>query len=416
MKIAFILGSFPILSETFILSQITGLLDRGIHVDIFARGVGEDKVIHPDVYKYDLLSRTNYFGSNYQNITQSRPLRIFRIPYFIARYISNNPLPLIRSLNFLKYGKQAGNLSLFYTVEKLKNSHLDSYDIIHCHFGDIGRNSIIFRELGLIKGKFITSFYGWDCSSYTKKYGRDVYHELFKKTDLILCLSEEMRLRLVELGCPAEKIQIHHLGIDVDRFMPDLPGYKGNGSIKLLTVGRMVEKKGIEYAIRAVSQLVQKYPDIHYTLIGDGPLRKVLERLTDELGISDNVHFLGPKNQTDIIDAMKRSDIFLAPSVTARDGDMEGTPTVLMEAHAMKMLVLSTFHSGIPEVVLDGRSGYLVPERNSKEIAKKIEYLIERPDKWNEMLEHGRSHIEKEFNTAILSEKLEGMYRYLIQN
>jgi len=414
MKIAFFLSSFPTLSETFVLSQITGLADRGIYVDIYAHDTGVDKVTHPDVEKYALLNTTYYYGRNHQNMPQSKILRIVKALYLLSKNLANNQLPLFRSLNIFKYGRQSQSLSLFYTVAKLHQYQLNRYDIIHCHFGYMGLEVLTLKKLGFIKGKIITTFYGSDCSSFIKKYGIDLYDELFKYADVILCLSEEMKERLVKLGCPRDKIRIQHLGIDVARFQPDPSKYNNNGVLKLLTVGRMVEKKGIEYAIRAVYKLTEKYPDIEYTLIGDGPLRADLEHLCTELGISDYVRFLGPKNQTDIVDAMNRSDIFLAPSVTSENGDMEGTPTVLMEAQAMKMLVLSTFHSGIPEVVLDGRSGYLVPERNPDEIADKIRRLMEQSEMWNELRETGRKHIEKEFNTAVLSRRLERIYKSLL--
>jgi colanic acid/amylovoran biosynthesis glycosyltransferase len=413
MKVAFFLGSFPALSETFILSQITGLINRKVDIGIFARHRGADSVTHPDVEKFDVLKRTYYYGGDHQNMPKSKVVRVLKAFYILAKNLRNDPYPFIRSLNIKKYGIHAWDLSLFYTVEKLREYNLDQYDVIHCHFGYNGQHVLTLSNLGLIKGKIITTFYGWDCSTYLKINGEDVYRELFEQNALILCLSEEMKERLVKIGCPPEKIKIHHLGVDVERFRADRKKIHSNGTCKLLTVGRMVEKKGVEYAIRAVSKLTEKYPGIHYTIIGDGPLRKDLEQLSTDLGVADHVHFLGAKNQTDIIDAMNRSDIFLAPSVTAENGDMEGTPTVLMEAQAMEMLVLSTFHSGIPEVVLDGRSGYLVPERDSDEIANKLALLIERPDMWNDLRQEGRKHIEEQYNEAILSQKLEEVYRNL---
>ncbi len=414
MKIAFVISSFPTLSETFILSQIVSLLDRGIHVDIFARGSGDDTVTHQDVDRYDLQTRTFYYGREFQGRPDRYPIRVFNALKYLGYRIRRNPLPLLRSLNFIKFGRQAGTLSLFYKVRRLMDLRIDSYDIIHCHFGDVGREIVQLKRIGLTSARIVTTFYGWDCSSYVLKYGKKVYDDLFRFGDLVLCLSEEMKDRLRGLGCPEEKIVIHHLGIDTDRFQPEnSTGGRANGTVNLLTIGRMVEKKGIAYALQAVSKLIGKYPHIRYTVIGGGPLKNELERLASDLGISRNVHFTGPRDQTEILAAMRVSDIFIAPSVTAVDGDKEGTPTVLMEAQAFGLPVVSTLHSGIPEVVIDGGSGYLVPEKDANSLAEKLSVLIDDSGLRRSMGVAGRNYVGKEYNAALLAGKLEKIYRSL---
>jgi colanic acid/amylovoran biosynthesis glycosyltransferase len=416
MKIAFVISSFPTLSQTFILSQITALLDRGVQIDIFARGSGNDPVVHSDVERYNLRDRTYYFGKQYQNVPRSFPRRAAKALVLFGKSASQKPLPLLRSFNFFKFGRQAGKMSLFYKMHKLISLQLSTYDIIHCHFGDTGREIVHLKRLGLTSGKIITTFYGWDCSSYIKEYGNEVYNELNRYGDLFLCLSTEMKERLRELGFSEKKIVIHHLGIDTDRFQTESGEYRRNGTIRLLTVGRMVEKKGISYAIGAVSKLIAKYPQIEYTIVGDGPLRQDLEKLVANLGIAQHVHFTGSKNQTGIIAEMRQADIFIAPSITAKNGDMEGTPTVLMEAQAMELPVVSTLHSGIPEVVVDGGSGYLVPEKDAESLAGKISSLIDEPETRIRMGKVGRSHIEREYSSALLAGRLELIYRNLVYN
>jgi colanic acid/amylovoran biosynthesis glycosyltransferase len=413
MKVAFFISSFPTLSETFILSQITGLLDRGVHVDIFARGSGRDQVMHPDIANYNLEKRTFYYGQAHQQKPKNITFRLLKLLPILVKSIGKDFLTLIRALNIFTYGRKSRNLSLFYTAHRLKSLHIETYDVIHCHFGDMGREVLLFKNLRLIKGKLITTFYGWDCSSYVKTNGEKIYDELFHGGDLFLCLSEEMKQRLIAIGCPRDKIVIHHLGIDTNKFKPLDSKNNKNGTIKILTVGRLVEKKGIEYAIRAVAKLKKAYPELKYSIIGDGPLREKLENLVFQLGVSDHVYFLGPKNRSDIISEMSRSDLFIAPSVTSSDGDMEGTPTVLMEAQALELPVLSTLHSGIPEVVADGRSGFLVPERDVDALVEMLMHLLDQRTDWKTMGSLGRRHVAKEFSTDILSKKLEDIYAKL---
>jgi colanic acid/amylovoran biosynthesis glycosyltransferase len=416
MKVAFLVSSFPALSETFILNQITGLIEQGIHVDVFARGPRKERIVHPDIQKYNLQKYTYYYGKKYQKIPRSIFMRVLKIIYLSVKYLLNNPLPLWRSLFLFNYGNLTKRISLLYTVEKLKIVRLDHYDIIHCHFGDNGRFGITLKDLGLLKGKVITTFYGWDCSSYLEKKGRHIYRELFARGDLILCLSEEMKLRLIQLGCPQDKIKIHHLGIDTRKFNITYNRQLTNGKVRLITVGRLVEKKGIEYGIRAFSHLANQYPDLEYYIIGDGPMRQEIEQLIYELDLFMRVHMLGSKNQDDIIKLLMQSDIFIAPSITAKSGDMEGTPTVLMEAQALALPVLSTLHSGIPEVVLDGQSGYLVPEKDVEALTRKIEYMVKNPELRRKMGLVGRKQIDDQFNIYKLTNQLVEIYRDVCSN
>lgn len=161
------------------------------------------------------------------------------------------------------------------------------------------------------------------------------------------------------------------MGIDTKKFLFSPRKLRFDGKIHLLTVARLVEKKGIQYSIQAVAKVVKKYPQIEYKIAGDGPLKSDMESLIDGLKVNGNVKLLGGKQQGEIIELMKDADIFLAPSVTSNDGDQEGIPVAIMEALAQGLPVISTYHSGIPELVQDGISGFLVPERDTKSNIKK---------------------------------------------
>jgi colanic acid/amylovoran biosynthesis glycosyltransferase len=170
------------------------------------------------------------------------------------------PHVALRTLNVFKYGKRALQLNILYTAAAFMNYRFPDFDIIHAHFGSRGNLVILLSELGLIKGKIVTTFYGKDVTKAPKNGGRDIYKNLFLKGDLFLVLSNTMREQIADLGCGIDKIKIHHLGIDLRRFRTISNHPVKDGAIMLLSVGRLVEKKGIEFAIRAVAALSKVYP------------------------------------------------------------------------------------------------------------------------------------------------------------
>src|SRR5207253_10169038 len=131
---------------------------------------------------------------------------------------------------------------------------------------------------------------------------------------------------------------------------------------------RLVPKKGIEYAIRAVAKVVPQLAAdgrrVQYQIVGDGQLRDSLVQLTEQLGLDQSVTFLGWKTHAEVAALIAEADALLAPSITADDGDKEGNPVSIMEALAVGRPVFSTFHSAIPEIVRDGVNGFLVAERD----------------------------------------------------
>ena len=144
--------------------------------------------------------------------------------------------------------------------------------------------------------------------------------------------------------------------------------------------------------------------------MGDGSLKEGLQQLILQLGVDNIVTLVGWKNQQEVIEIIKNSDIMLAPSVTSRNGDREGIPVVLMETMAMGLPIISTVHSGIPELIENGVSGFLVPERDVDALAEKLNYLVENPDIWRNMGAAGRGFVEEYYNIDKLNDKLVEIY------
>lgn len=407
MRIAFIVSKFPALSQTFVLNQITGLIDRGHKVDIYAVQSDNNPRMHPDVTKYNLLNHTYYF----RKLPTGRLRRKIGITGLVMRYFYKNPRSLLKILLLSKRG--TGSI-LKILCAGFPFLDKEPYDIIHCHFGPNGILGVTLKEIGVFEGKVVTVFHGYDISSYLRKHGNAVYNSLFMRGDMFLPISERWKNRLIELGCSEQKIVVHRMGIDTSKFcyLPRKPGK--DGKVRLLTIARLIEKKGVQYAVQAVADVLKRYSNIEYNIVGDGPVKNTLEDLIEGLNIGNNVKLFGWRQQEEIIELMKHTDILIAPSVVSEDGDEEGIPVVLMEALAQGMPVLSTQHSGIPEVVEDGKSGFLVPERDVDALAEKLVFFIEHPESWTKMGQAGREYVEKCYNIHTLNDKLVDLYQHLI--
>ena len=409
MRIAFIVGQFPVVSETFILNQITGLLDRGHEVDIYADYPGNFSKNHQDIDKYKLLERTYYASRMPGN-------RFFRMLKSLGLLFANfykDPVILLRSLNVFKYRNKYGSLTLLFAVVPFLKKR-PSYDIIHCHFGSNGVKGRFLREIGAIQGKLIVTFHGIDITRDLQEEGERIYDCLFEEGDLFLPISSRWKQRLIELGCNEKDIVVHRMGINCRQFSFTLRELQANSPVRIVTIARLVEKKGVEYGIRAVAKLVRAKLSIEYHVIGDGPLREDLRQLIQELDANDTVKLLGWKQQQEVVEILNNAHIMLAPSVTSQDGDQEGIPVSLMEAMARGLPIVSTQHSGIPELIENGVSGFLVPEQDVDALAEKLGYLIEHPEVWPEMGRAGRVYVEKHYDINKLNNQLVEIYQKLL--
>ena len=409
MNIAFFVNRFPSVSETFILNQITGLMDHGHSVDIYANRPGGEPKLHSDVLAYGLLERTCYL----LDLPSSPARRYFAALCTIGRHALTHPRVCLGSLQPRRHGESKYSLNLMHSVKHFLPRK--SYDVIHCHFGHQGLRAQSLRGLGVLTGTLVTVFHGYDVSKYLHQGRRDVYERLFRDGELFLPISETWRRALIEMGCPPEKTCVHHMGIDPKRFPFTARGIGEDGQVRVASIARLVEKKGIEYGIRAVHRIRREGRRIQYCIVGDGPLRPHLERLVDDLGARDVVSLVGWKNQDEVRAVLDESHILLAPSVTSAQGDQEGIPVVLMEGLAMGLPVLSTVHSGIPELIQDGVSGFLVKEGDVDALADKLRYLVEHSDLWAKMGRAGRAFVEQHFDINKLNDQLVDLYRKLLE-
>jgi colanic acid/amylovoran biosynthesis glycosyltransferase len=415
MKIAIFMSEFPSLNETFILDHITGLIDRGHEVHIYATAPENLPKVHEDVKTYGLLERTVYRDSSKFTIPRNKILRVVKGTRLLAEGLRNNPRATLNALNVFRLGIDAACLGALYRVAPFFN--FGEYDIVHCHFPENGKLAVFLRDMEAIQGKIVTSFHSYHRPYFTdEKYSkrRHAFDDLFDKGDLFLSCSEHMKQWFDHGGWGGGKILVHRLGVQVKRYLPAKSPSNNHGQVRLLSVGRLVEKKGFEYAVRGVAKILRRFPMIQYDIAGDGPERSNLERLIAELGVGSNIRLLGWQERAEVLRLFGQAHIFLAPSVTSQAGDQEGIPLVVHEAMAVGLPVISTQHTGIPELVQDGESGFLVTERDVNGIADRLTHLMKHPETWREMGQRGRQHIVEFSNLDKQNDRLIEIYRLLV--
>lgn len=288
--------------------------------------------------------------------------------------------------------------------------------LIHAHFGPAGVMMLpIKRSLSL---PMVTTFYGFDMSSLPKQTEwKRKYARLFSEGDLFLAEGSQMREKLIHLGCPEIKIKIQRIGVNLEQLTFQERTIHPDQKVILLFCGRFVEKKGLIYALHAVKRVLKQFPNLEFRIIGDGEGRSEIERFIADSNIKPYIKLFGYQPYDVCLEQLSRAHILIQPSVTASDGDTEGgAPTVLLEAQACGLPVLSTRHADIPETVRDGESGYLVPERDTEALAERLAYLLEHPSEWPIMGRIGRKHIEKNHNIKIQARLLEDLYQELVKS
>ncbi len=292
--------------------------------------------------------------------------------------------------------------------------------VLHSHFGFVGwRDLGVARRLGLAH---VVTFYGIDVRYYPQ---RDVrwfsrYKEMFQRVDVVLCEGPFMARAIVELGCPSEKVRVHHLGVDLSA-IPFAPlAWRPGQPLRVLLSGAFREKKGFPDAIEALGR-IRDLVELEITIIGDEhglpstvrEKKKILEAIARN-DLSARTRLLGFRPYRVVMEEAGRHHVFLSPSVTASDGDSEGgAPVSLIEMSAAGLVCVSTTHADIPGVILHGKTGWLAPEHDVEALAAHLRWLVANPRHWDALRAGARAHIEAEFDARRQGERLGSVYREL---
>ncbi|RWD14592.1 MAG: colanic acid biosynthesis glycosyltransferase WcaL [Mesorhizobium sp.] len=374
MKICFVVDKFPSLSETFVLDQIAGCLEHGMEVGVVCNETtfGKDRNIDDQRWQALPGKVVCWWGS-------------------LGRY-----RPLLRKWSGRLWDKLSTAIDLFH-AHKLQKA-----DVIVAHFGTNGLRVARVIKRGRISAPLVTIFHGNDVGGpmHDKTLAR--YRTVFEKGVLQLPVNAFFRDALIDVGASPAKVVVHHMGVRPGEIEYRWRSWEQD-AMSFISVCRLTEKKGIEYALRALAALPRR--DWTYSVIGGGELLEELKRLAADLGIADRVTFLGPRPHAEVKQRLRDAHVFVLPSVGARDGDVEGIPVALMEAMAAGLTVVSTYHSGIPELIEDQKTGFLAPERDVAALAGKLTWIAENPKLCEPIALAARKKIEADFNAEVLNER-----------
>ncbi len=396
MKIAFLTDDYPTKS-TFINTQIEGLIKDGHTVYIFPRIdaptnkiVGavkgtENFIFYPEPYIYKRSAKYKYV------------IRTF------FKYFTSSFRMMLNTFNYHSFKREAINMKAFFNASPFFGKE---YDVILVNFGLNGNRAIFLKKLG-IKAKIFTVFHGYDIRDGENKGGH-IYNELFKNGDYFLSISDYNTESLKRLGLNPNKIIEHPVGIDTQRFTFRQRNITTE-KIKILTIGRLVWEKGYEYGINAIKKLIYKGFNIEYTIVGEGYLDKSLIKIVEDSGIKEYVTFKGGLYGEKLVAEYDLADIFFLPSIA------EALPVVIMEALYCGLPVVATDVGSIKQLVINDKTGILVPSKNADLLAKAIEKMINNSDKWLKYGMEGHKLVLKKHDNQLLNNKLVSLFQKSLQ-
>ncbi|QDT34639.1 glycosyltransferase [Thalassoglobus polymorphus] len=361
MRICIVQPNLNTLSETFIAAHSAHL-------------PGEVSVIHQSGDLFAMIERKRVLSQGFH----SKAVRK------INRLITNRPWEWERTRSYLT------------ALKKFRP------DVVLAEYGPTG--ACIVEACRVSKIPLVVHFHGYDASRHDilERHKND-YQLMFDDAAAIIAVSETMKKRLLELGADRRRLHLNHYGVDVEQFKVR---ERISTEPNFLAVGRFVEKKAPYLTVAAFSKVVERIPSAKLRMIGDGPLLGVCKDLARALGIDKSLHFCGPQPHEVVANEMSNSFAFVQHSIEASNGDCEGTPNSILEAGASGKPVVSTRHAGIPDVVIDSETGYLVDERDVQGMANRMIDLALAPEIAARMGTAARERISTEFTMSKSIDKL----------
>jgi colanic acid/amylovoran biosynthesis glycosyltransferase len=404
MKVAFLLNKIPVISETFIMDMIVGLQNRSHEViALYERVKPNDQqcqTTHPVSKPPDEVF---YWigGGNLRSKIKQMNYRAF--------YLLNNFNSIIKERDKAKSdGYLSANFQLF-SKQCIAYHVLCKYrpDVLFAHYGYVGNYHLFLKDHFNVP--MATFFHGIDLQKYPQQ-NPGVYNRLFATTEMMITQSNFGKEKLISLGCPPEKISVVPYGtIPLEQPIEKKVEAQKRRRLIILSIARLTEKKGLEFGIRALAKIRKEKPglDFEYRVIGEGELREQITNLLDKIGLKERCTLLGALSRKEIQKELLNADIFMLPSVTSAEGDTEGSPVAILEAQNHSLPVVSSYHAGIPETVIDGKTAFLCPEKDVDCLSKRLQTLLENTRLRLEMGLAGWHHIKQNFDQQKLIKMLD---------
>lgn len=387
-------------------------------LDPILRGIGaQERLLEVAIFRHNLFKMSEPFITEQaQHLHRYRPLYVGRMrfgqPPDGAKSLALEDLYTRCALPRIGWQMITGNSRPYLRLMVHQRPSL-----IHAHFGIEGVSALpVAAEL---KIPLVTTFHGFDATLATyAMLGSPAYfrypllrRKLARQGDLFLCASSFIRRKVLAMGFPEAQTHTHYIGVDCQaiRMRSD-----SEERPVILHVARLVEVKGTRYLLRAFAALARRYDSVQLVIIGDGPLRRRLQGLSASLGIRDRVKFLGALPHADVLSWTRKATMLVLPGIRTSTGREEGLGMVLLEAAATGLPIIGSRVGGIPECILDGRTGFLVPERDEHALAQRMTELLDDPVKRRQMGIAGRALVERQFDIHRQTEALENLYDSLL--
>lgn len=398
--IAYICTRFPAPSETFVYNEIIGLRARGCRVDVFS--------IHaPEPDRLSAAARALIDDTFYL-----LPLKTGRFLAAHCFYLVRKPLKYFFALFHFVVAKNIGDLrslrrTFFHFLEAIyiaAESRERGISYLHAHFATGAASVAMFVSL------MNDTPFGFTIHAMDLFRDKLLLPEKVQHARLIIPISR-YNVRALVAECPGvdpAKFQIVHYGIDLNRFRP-AAAHKAS-SVCLLSLGRLVEKKGFRYLIEAARILKDEGHRFRCVIVGEGPERPLLEQMIRERSMENDVLLVGDVLHECVYDFYAKADLFALPCVVDKANDRDGIPNVLIEAMAMELPCVSTTVSGIPELIDHGQDGLLVVPNDARALAAAVGTLIVDPPLRGRLGRAARIKVEREFNLDRSVERLEELF------
>ena len=386
LRLSYIIGTYPVLTETFIDREVQHLLDLGADLEIVSIRRPRTDLSEG---QQRLARRVRYLlpASAFQ-LTAAHVTALARHPrtYLgtLAWLLTRNHEGMPRRRTFLHF---VTGIYAAWTLRSRRGIH------VHAHFVDRA------ATVALVASRFLDSSYS--VTAHAREIYVDVWmlRERISGAAFVATCTEYNRRYLADLvgGDVATRIIRLYHGLDFDTY-PDVVRQPDTDRPLILAVAQLTERKGLRHLVQACRLLADRNRDFTCEIVGDGPLREALLTQATELGLEDRVHLTGPLRYPEVVDRYRRATAFVLPCIVAPDGDRDGIPNVILEAMAAGVPVVSTPVSGIPEVLRDGDTGIVVPEGDPAATADAIERLLDDRDLAAGLARRARDFVRAEFD------------------
>jgi len=314
------------------------------------------------------------------------------------------------ALNVKKYGFMASSLEMYRFARAIDER--GPFDVAHAHFGQAALVPARLHECGSLRIPLIVTFHGYDVNVIPRTNPDGIYKYVFAAATYLVVGSQFMADCLIQLGAPPDKILVCPIGVD----SPECTDNPTTDTFSLVSVGRLVECKGHHVTLKAlaIAANADSKADFRLSIVGDGDERDKLMKYAEELGLTSRVQWLGARLPHEVRGVLRQSHAMVHAAIRSTDGSEEGQGLVVLEAQSEGVPVVATNIGGLPENLIDGVTGYLVPESDPQAIADKILRLASDPNVRSAMGTEGRKFVAEHRSWSGYMENVLDLYRAAI--